>query len=89
MGRFVFDPPAGGPRKEKKFSPPTQFSDINIVSLRGEDELFCDYKCRMWWANRILRRYRQGRPVEGRQMGTNRAFRRHQRKHAKHNLKTA
>jgi len=81
MGRFVFDPPAGGPRKEKKVSQPTQFSDINIETPRGDNELYCDYKCRMWWVNRIMRQYYKGHPVEGRQVGTNRAYRRHQRKH--------
>ena len=87
MGRFVFDPPAGGSQKSKKVSQPTQFGDINITSLREDDELYCDYRCRQWWVNRIMRHYRKGRPTTGREMGTNRAFRRHQRKHG--NFKTA
>lgn len=81
MGRFVFSPPAGVPNsREKKVSKPTQFTDININSERSEDELYCDYKCRQWWVNRILRRYSKGRVVEGGTNTPNRKALRQQRK---------
>ena len=50
-------------KKVKPVSEPSRFSDIDIHPERGDNELYCDYKCRMWWANRILRRYRKGRVI--------------------------
>ena len=50
----------------------TQFSDIDITSKRQDNELYCDYKCRMWWVHRITKRYLQGRPIWG--MGNGQKF---------------
>jgi hypothetical protein len=77
MGIFQFYPPEGGPRKPKPVSNPTQFSDINITSEREDGELYCDYKCRQWWVNRIMRRYAKGRVISGGAMSLSRFAKRH------------
>lgn len=49
--------------KKQVVSEPSRFTDIDIHPERGKNELYCDYKCRMWWVNRILRRYLKGRVI--------------------------
>lgn len=41
----------------------SQFDGVDMNPKRGYNELYCDYKCRMWWVNRILRRYLKGRVI--------------------------
>lgn len=42
---------------------PSQFGDLNLSNKREPNELYCDYKCRQWWINRILKHYLRGVPV--------------------------
>lgn len=51
------------PVKEEIVQRPSQFTDIDISPKRREGELYCDYRCRLWWVNRILKHYLKGRVV--------------------------
>ena len=52
-----------GPQPEKRVMPKSGFDEINLNPVRGARELYCDYKCRMWWANRIIKYYLKGRVI--------------------------
>ena len=58
--------------RAESLNEPTKFSDINITSKREPNELYCDYRCRMWWVNRITKHYLKGRPVWYGHMGAKR-----------------
>jgi len=43
------------------------FKDIDLTGIREDNELYCDFACRRYWANRATKMYLQGRVVwEGR-----------------------
>jgi len=41
----------------------SRFKDIDLNPKRGDNELYCDYKCRQWWANRLIKHYLKGRTI--------------------------
>jgi len=38
-------------------------SDFLKGNTREQDELYCDYKCRLWWEGRLRKQYFQGRSI--------------------------
>ena len=44
--------------EEKSF-----FDGIDMNPKRGENELYCDYRCRLWWVKRLTKFYLKGRPI--------------------------
>ena len=55
--------------RAESLNKPSQFSDINISNERDLNELYCDFKCRQWWVNRITKRYLRGRTIWNKSMG--------------------
>ena len=48
----------------------SRFSGINMKPKRETNELYCDYKCRMFWVNRLKKHYLKGMAVWTASMGT-------------------
>lgn len=46
--------------KKEIVQQPSRFEGINLNPKRGENELYCDYRCRLWWNKRILKHYSKG-----------------------------
>lgn len=55
--------------KEPIVQEPSKFEGINLSPKRDSNELYCDYKCRMWWVNRLIKHYMKGRPIWQGSMG--------------------
>jgi len=45
------------------------FDEIDMSPKRNDNELYCDYKCRMWWVNRLKKHYLKGKPIWTASMG--------------------
>lgn len=60
--------PAKPPVDEK----PSAFEGIDMSPARQANELYCDYKCRLWWIKRLVKFYLNGKPIWQSHMGTRR-----------------
>ncbi len=38
-------------------------SDYYIGNIRQEGELYCDYKCRLYWENKLMKQYLHGKTM--------------------------
>jgi hypothetical protein len=38
-------------------------SEYILGNVQLENELYCDYRCRRWWENQLLKRYLKGRTI--------------------------
>lgn len=64
------DPNATGEaKKEEIVEKPSVFEGIDLSPKRQYNELYCDYKCRMWWVHRLINHYLKGRPIWQGHMG--------------------
>jgi len=43
--------------------PVSKFEGVDLHPARRENELYCDYRCRQWWAHRLINFYLLGRPI--------------------------
>jgi hypothetical protein len=50
----------------------SKFDGVDMNPKRHDNELYCDYKCRMWWMDRIKKRYLQGYAIWKADMGPRR-----------------
>lgn len=57
-------------KKDVIVQEPSKFDNVDMHPARRDNELYCDYKCRMWWVNRIKKFYLKGRPIWKGHMGT-------------------
>ena len=48
----------------------SRFEGIDLSPKRGDNELFCDYRCRQWWVSRLIKHHLKGQVIWHGHQGT-------------------